>query len=60
VTSASGFLILFERLLPSHAVDAISLVVLVVQSFLKVPPLHLMAPNGSEPPFEPRPAVATF
>ena len=25
--------------------------VLVVQSFLKVPPLHALAPNGNEPPF---------
>ena len=25
--------------------------VLVVQSFLKIPPLHVLAPNGSEPPF---------
>ena len=25
--------------------------VLIVQSFLKVPPLHALAPNGSEPPF---------
>ncbi len=25
--------------------------VLVVQSFLKVPPLHALAPSGSEPPF---------
>lgn len=25
--------------------------VLVVQSFLKVPPLHALAPTGSEPPF---------
>jgi hypothetical protein len=25
--------------------------VLVVQLFLKVPPLHALAPNGSEPPF---------
>ncbi len=25
--------------------------VLVVQSFLKIPPLHALAPNGSEPPF---------
>jgi hypothetical protein len=25
--------------------------VLVVQSFLKIPALHALAPNGSEPPF---------
>lgn len=25
--------------------------VLVVQAFLKIPPLHALAPNGSEPPF---------
>ena len=25
--------------------------VLIVQSFLKVPPLHALAPSGSEPPF---------
>jgi hypothetical protein len=25
--------------------------VLVVQAFLKVPPLHALAPNGTEPPF---------
>lgn len=25
--------------------------VLIVQSFLKIPPLHMLAPTGSEPPF---------
>jgi hypothetical protein len=25
--------------------------VLVVQSFLKIPPLHALAPQGNEPPF---------
>jgi hypothetical protein len=29
----------------------LNIFVLVVQSFLKVPALHVMAPNGSEPPF---------
>jgi hypothetical protein len=86
LTSATGFLFPFEKLLPSHIVGIISLVVLavalvarysmklagrwravyvitsvvalyfnvfvlVVQSFLKVGPLHALAPNGNEPPF---------
>lgn len=28
-----------------------NVLVLIVQAFLKVPPLHSLAPNGSEPPF---------
>ena len=86
LTSATGFGFPFERLLPSHIVGVISLVilafavyalygqrlagpwkrvyilsavaalyfnvfVLVVQSFLKVPTLHEIAPTQSEPPF---------
>src|SRR5882757_9117843 len=91
LTSATGFLIpplLFEKLLPSHIIGALSLVllaiacfalygqklsgswrwiyvltallaqyfnvfVLVIQSFLKVGPLHALAPSvpPSEPPF---------
>src|SRR5437868_13830978 len=93
LTSATGFLIpplLSEKLLPSHIVGALSLVllaiacialygerlsgswrwifvltallaqylnvfVLVIQSFLKIPPLHALAP--SEPPSEPPVAI---
>jgi hypothetical protein len=91
LTSASGLLIpplLFEKLLPSHMIGILSLVllaiacvalygmkltgawrwvyalaalvslylnvfVLVIQSFLKVPPLHALAPSvpPAEPPF---------
>jgi hypothetical protein len=86
LTSATGYLFPFEKLLPSHIVGAISLVVLavslvarygkrmegrwrtiyvisaslglylnvfvgVVQAFLKIPTLHALAPQGSEPPF---------
>ena len=29
----------------------LNVLVLIVQAFLKVPPLHALAPNGSEPPF---------
>lgn len=29
----------------------LNVLVLIVQAFLKVPPLHTLAPNGSEPPF---------
>lgn len=29
----------------------LNVLVLIVQSFLKVPPLHALAPGGSEPPF---------
>ena len=85
-TSVTGYGFPFERLLPSHIVGAISLVVLavaiaaryafdlrgiwrrayvisavialylnvfvgVVQSFLKVPALHALAPGQTEPPF---------
>ena len=84
LTSATGFLFPFEKLLPSHMVGILSLVllaiacialyamklsgpwrwiyvvtamislylnvfVLVIQGFLKVGPLHVLAP--SEPPF---------
>src|ERR1700730_9502841 len=91
LTSATGFLIpplLSDKLLPSHIIGALSLVllavacfalygqklsgrwrliyvltalislylnvfVLVIQSFLKIPPLHALAPSvpPSEPPF---------
>jgi hypothetical protein len=86
LTSATGFLFHAEKVLPSHIVGVLSLVllaaailalyafglagawrtvyvitavtslylnvfVLVVQSFLKVPALHALAPKGSEPPF---------
>lgn len=88
LTSASGFLFPFEKLLPSHMVGILSLVllaiaflalyvmnlagmwrwvyvvtamlalylnvfVLVIQSFLKIGPLHALAPSvpPSEPPF---------
>jgi hypothetical protein len=86
LTSVTGFLFPVERLLPSHKVGILSLLVLaiavaalylfhlagkwraiyvvtatialylncfvaVVQSFLKFPALHAMAPNGNEPPF---------
>ena len=86
LTSATGFGFPFQRLLPSHVVGMLSLVilavalyamygrrldgawkrvyivcavlalylnvfVLVVQSFMKVPALHDIAPTQSEPPF---------
>src|SRR5712664_4045418 len=88
LTSATGFLFPFEKLLPSHMIGILSLVllaiacialygmklsgawrwiytltamialylnvfVLVIQSFLKVPALHALAPRvpPSEPPF---------
>jgi hypothetical protein len=86
LTSATGFFFHVEKVLPSHIVGVLSLVllavailalyafglagawrtvyvitavmslylnvfVLVVQSFLKVPALHALAPKGSEPPF---------
>lgn len=88
LTSVTGFFFPVEKLLPSHVVGIISLVllaiaclalygrklagswrwiyvvtamtslylnvfVLVIQSFLKVPPLHALAPSvpPSEPPF---------
>ena len=88
LTSATGFLFPFEKLLPSHMVGILSLVllaiacvalyvmdlsgawrwiyvatamislylnvfVLVIQGFLKVAPLHALAPSvpPSEPPF---------
>jgi hypothetical protein len=88
LTSATGFLFPFTRLLPSHMVGIISLVllaiacialygtklagawrwiyvvtamtalylnvfVLIIQSFLKIPVLHALAPSvpPSEPPF---------
>jgi hypothetical protein len=85
-TSVTGFFLPADRLLPSHVVGIISLVVLavaivaryqrrmaggwrrtyvitavvaqylnffvlIVQSFLKVPALHELAPTQSEPPF---------
>jgi hypothetical protein len=86
LTSATGFLFPFTKLLPSHIVGMISLVllaiatfalygnqltgfwrpvftitasmslylnvfVLVVQSFLKIPPLNALAPSQTEPAF---------
>jgi hypothetical protein len=88
LTSATGFLFPFEKLLPSHMIGILSLVllaiacialyamklsgpwrwiyvvtamttlylnvfVLVIQSFLKIPALHALAPSvpPSEPPF---------
>ena len=88
LTSATGFLFPFEKLLPSHIIGILSLVllaiacvalygmnlsgawrwiyavtamislylnvlVLVIQSFLKIGPLHALAPSvpPSEPPF---------
>lgn len=88
LTSVTGFMFPVEKLLPSHVIGIISLVllaiaclalygqklaghwrwiyvvtamtslylnifVLVIQSFLKVPPLHALAPSvpPSEPPF---------
>ena len=88
LTSATGFLFPFEKLLPSHIIAIVSLVllaiacvalygmklsgawrwiyvltamvslylnvfVLVIQSFLKLGPLHALAPSvpPSEPPF---------
>jgi hypothetical protein len=88
LTSATGFLFPFEKLLPSHMIGILSLVllaiacialyamklsgawrwiyvvtamislylnvfVLVIQAFLKVGPLHMLAPSvpPSEPPF---------
>jgi hypothetical protein len=88
LTSATGFLFPFEKLLPSHMIGILSLVllliacialyamklngawrwiyvvtamialylnvfVLVIQSFLKISPLHALAPSvpPSEPPF---------
>jgi hypothetical protein len=86
LTSATGFLFPFVKLMPSHIVGVISLVVLavavvalyvrrlagpwrwlyvvtsvvalylnsfvlVVQMFLKIPPLTALAPTGTEPPF---------
>ena len=86
LTSATGFVFPFQRLLPSHVVGMLSLVilaaalfavyarrlagvwkrtyivcamlalyfnvfVLVVQSFMKVPALHGLAPTQTEPPF---------
>src|SRR6202163_117140 len=88
LTSATGFLFPFEKLLPSHMIGILSLVllaiaclalygmklsgawrwiyvvtamlslylnvfVLIIQSFLKIPALHALAPSvpPSEPPF---------
>src|SRR6267142_4982418 len=88
LTSATGFLFPFDKLLPSHIIGILSLVllaiacialyvmklsgawrwiyvvtamislylnvfVLVIQSFLKIGPLHVLAPSAppSEPPF---------
>ena len=47
---------LVGRAAPAYAVTAtmalwLNLFVLVVQSFLKVPALNALAPNGTEPPF---------
>jgi hypothetical protein len=58
-TSVTGFAFPVDRLLPSHMLGALSLVVLavanvfvgVVQAFLKVPLLRSMAPRQTEPPF---------
>src|SRR5258708_14380748 len=85
-TSATGFLFPFHKLLPSHILGIISLVllafaiagrykfhlagaalriysvtavlslwlnvfVLIAHLFMKVPPLHPLAPTGSAPPF---------
>ena len=90
LTSVTGFMFPFDKLLPSHVIGIISLVllavacfalysqklagrwrwiyvvtamtalylnifVLIIQSFLKVPPLHALAP--SVPPSEPPLAV---
>jgi hypothetical protein len=86
LTSVTGFFFPFEKLMPSHIVGVISLIVLavalvalygyrlagrwravyvvtslvalylnvfvlVVQMFLKIPPLTALAPTQSEPPF---------
>lgn len=88
LTSVTGFMFPFDKLLPSHVIGIISLVllavacfalysqklagrwrwiyvvtamtalylnifVLIIQSFLKIPPLHALAPSvpPSEPPF---------
>ena len=86
LTSATGFLFPFVKLLPSHILAVLSLIalaiaiyalysqklagrwratyvitaiiaqyfnvfVLIVQAFLKLPPLHALAPNQNEPPF---------
>ena len=86
LTSVTGFMFPFASFLPSHAVGAISVVllaialyalygrhlagawrpvyvitallalylnvfVLVVQLFLRIPGMHTLEPNGSEPPF---------
>lgn len=88
LTNVTGFMFPFEKLLPSHIIAILSLVllliacvalygwklsgawrsiylltaiaslylnvfVLVIQSFLKIPPLHALAPSipPSEPPF---------
>ena len=86
LTSVTGYFFPVSRILPSHIVGAVSLVVLavavvalyrfrlggawrwiyvasalaalylnvfvgVVQAFLKIPPLHDLAPTQSEPPF---------
>ncbi len=52
LTSVTGFLFPFHRFLPSHGVGVISLIVLAVQLFEKVPALKAMAPTQSEPPFK--------
>lgn len=65
LTNATGFMFPFTQLLPSHMIAILSLVllaiaslylnvfVLVIQSFLKIGPLHALAPSvpPSEPPF---------
>src|SRR6478672_10384749 len=59
LTSATGFVIpplLSEKLLPSHIIGILSLFVLVIQSFLKIPALTALAPGN--PPSGPVFAVA--
>lgn len=51
LTSATGFFFPADKVTPAHAVGAISLVVLVVQLFVKTPPLAQLAPTQAEPPF---------
>jgi hypothetical protein len=47
LTCLTGYGFPVDHLLPSHIVGALG----VVQAFLKVPPLHALAPQQSEPPF---------
>src|SRR5664279_3689799 len=46
LTSATGFLFPFEKLLPSHIIGILSLFLLAIQSFLKVPALTALAPGN--------------